>query len=237
MNQTPQRLRLDRFLTETTGLSRSQAQRLLRERRVSVDGEIVRTGRHSVSAESRILLDEQALTWPTPAYLMLHKPDGVVCDRTHDFHASVFELLTEHPRVDKLHLAGRLDVDTTGLVLLTDDGQWSHRITSPRHRCPKRYHAILEKPLSQEGRQAIEQGLQLRNEDKPCEPASIEMVEPMEIYITVTEGRYHLVKRLLAAAGAPVEQLHRAAIGSLSLDPNLAPGQWRELSSEEHAAF
>lgn len=226
-------LRLDKFLCETLGLSRKQAKRALKQADITVNGEAVRSAQHPVGPTDSVQVNGEHFAWPTSRYFMLHKPAGMVCDRDEAFYPSVFELFEDEPRAERLHLAGRLDVDTTGLVLVTDDGQFSHRITSPRHECPKRYHAVLSAPITADAVRALQAGFHLRSEDKPCAPAQVEVLEPLEIRITVTEGRYHLVKRLCAAIGAPVEQLHREAIGSVELDAGLAEGEWRGLSEDE----
>jgi 16S rRNA pseudouridine516 synthase len=134
-------------------------------------------------------------------------------------------------------VAGRLDIDTTGLVLLTDDGDWSHRITSPRHRCSKTYRAVLAEPLDESAVTRFAEGLLLRNEGKKTLPAELELLSPTEARLTLSEGRYHQVKRMFAALGNRVVALHRERIGAVALDAGLQPGQWRELTAQEIAAL
>lgn len=128
---------------------------------------------------------------------------------------------------------GRLDIDTTGLVLLTDDGQWSHRITSPRHHCEKTYHVTLESPVSSEITEKFAQGIELRGDKEQTRPAVMEIITPTEVLLTISEGRYHQVKRMFAAMGNHVVALHRRQIGEIVLDESLEPGEYRELSREE----
>ena len=133
----------------------------------------------------------------------------------------------------RVHLVGRLDKDTSGLLLLTDDGGWSHRISSPRHRCPKVYVADLAEPLCADAEERLADGILLRSEAAPTRPALLQRISDHRARIQVTEGRYHLVRRLFAALGNRVTALHRERIGGLPLDPRLAPGEWRELDTRE----
>jgi 16S rRNA pseudouridine516 synthase len=148
----------------------------------------------------------------------------------------VLELLNV-PNPARLHIAGRLDMDATGLVLLADDGEWSHRVMSPRHNFPKTYRVTLAEPLSEENAAVLRQGAQLRNEPCRCQPAQIERISDTEVRITVTEGKYHQVKRMFAAVGNNVAALHRERIGAVVLDPVLAPGESRPLTETEITSF
>jgi 16S rRNA pseudouridine516 synthase len=146
------------------------------------------------------------------------------------------ELLDED-NLQQLHVAGRLDIDTSGLVLLSDDGNWSHRITAPRHKCPKRYRVTLAAPLDPAAVEQFAAGLTLRNEAKKTKPATLEILTPTEVRLTIGEGKYHQVKRMFAAIGNHVVALHREAIGALQLDESLAPGEYRPLSEAERELF
>jgi 16S rRNA pseudouridine516 synthase len=132
---------------------------------------------------------------------------------------------------------GRLDIDATGLVLITDDGDWSHRVTSPRHKVPKSYRVTLENPLSEEAAASLRAGVALRNEPRRCAPAELERLADNVWRVTITEGKYHQVKRMFAAVGNRVLALHRERIGNVALDPELAPGEHRPLTADEIAAF
>ena len=170
-----------------------------------------------------------------PRYFMLNKPQGYVCSTEDPDHPTVLYFLDE-PVAYKLHAAGRLDIDTTGLVLMTDDGQWSHRITSPRHHCEKTYLVTLENPLSADTAEQFAKGVQLHNEKDLTKPAVLEEVTPTEVRLTISEGRYHQVKRMFAAVGNRVVGLHRERIGEIALDPTLEPGEYRPLTEEEIAS-
>jgi 16S rRNA pseudouridine516 synthase len=170
-----------------------------------------------------------------PRYFMLNKPEGYVCSTDDPDHPTVLYFLDE-PVAHKLHAAGRLDIDTTGLVLMTDDGQWSHRITSPRHHCEKTYLVTLESPVSDDTAEHFAKGVQLHNEKDLTKPAVLEVITPTEVRLTISEGRYHQVKRMFAAVGNHVVGLHRERIGAIELDPDLAPGEYRPLTEEEIAS-
>ncbi len=157
-----------------------------------------------------------------PRYFMLNKPQGYVCSTDDPDHPTVLYFLDE-PVAWKLHAAGRLDIDTTGLVLMTDDGQWSHRITSPRHHCEKTYLVTLESPVADDTAEQFAKGVQLHNEKDLTKPAVLEVITPTQVRLTISEGRYHQVKRMFAAVGNHVVELHRERIGGITLDADLAP--------------
>ncbi|KAA1176392.1 16S rRNA pseudouridine(516) synthase RsuA [Marinobacter salinexigens] len=225
-------MRLDQYIASCSGLSRKDAKRAIGTGRVSVDGDIAKSANLKVATGSRITLDDQICQLPGERYLMLNKPAGVVSATKDSDHPTVLDLLPRESGKD-LHIAGRLDADTTGLVLLTSDGQWSHRVTSPRRHCEKTYRVTLADTLSAEAIQMLEQGVELRNDPQPTKPAQVRVLSERVIELAITEGRYHQVKRMLAAVGNHVEGLHRESIGAISLDPALAPGQYRELTADE----
>jgi 16S rRNA pseudouridine516 synthase len=228
--------RLDKYVAEVTGLSRSQARRAIDDGEVLVDGAVVDDPSTHVAATSHVSLSGQTLAAATTRYIMLNKPLGYVCATRDGMHRTVLDLLDVMNK-EGLHIAGRLDVDTTGLVLITDDGNWSHRVTSPKREVEKAYRATLTEPLTDQGQRTLESGMQLEGEERPCQPARIERLAEREVRIVVTEGKYHQVKRMLAAVGNHVEALHRERIGNLVLDPTLAPGASRSLTADEIAGF
>ena len=229
-------MRLDKFLSQQLGVSRALVLRELRNKRVTVDGEIVKTGAMKISPEQRVEFDGNVLDQITgPRYFMLNKPQGYVCSTDDPDHPTVLYFL-EEPVAYKLHAAGRLDIDTTGLVLMTDDGQWSHRITSPRHHCEKTYLVTLEHPLADDTAAQFEAGVQLHNEDSLTKPAQLEKIEDCLVRLTLSEGRYHQVKRMFAAVGNRVVALHRERIGEIVMDEDLEPGQYRPLTEQEVAS-
>ena len=225
-------MRLDQYLANSAGLSRKDAKRAITGKRVQVNGQLCRSTSANIATGDTVLLDGEPVTLPGDLYLMMYKPAGVISATTDSSQPTALDLLP--PELARhVHIAGRLDKDTTGLLLLTSDGQWSHRVTSPRRDCPKTYRVQLAEPLTAEARQALEQGIQLNGEDTATRPAQVVACSEQEIELTISEGRYHQVKRMLAAVGNHVTALHRQRIGAIELDTGLAPGQFRELTRSE----
>ena len=229
-------MRLDKFLCHATGLTRSRAQGVIRGGQVAVDGEVVRNPAQAIAERARVLFRDELVGLSGKRYFMLHKPAGVVCATEDSQHRTVLDLL-DGERRRGLHVAGRLDIDTTGLVLISDDGDWTHRITSPRRECTKTYRVWLAEPLADSAAAHLAEGIVLRGEHKPTQPATLQIIDSKEVLLTIHEGRYHQVKRMFAALGNRVVALHRARIGGLSLDPVLPAGGYRSLSDEEVALF
>lgn len=230
-------MRLDKFIAEQTGLTRSQAGKALKSGVVSVNEEIEKSGARKVSTEDAIRYEGELLEWLEGGqYFMLYKPQGYVCSHDDGEYPTVFQFF-DYPLMNKLHTAGRLDVDTTGLVLLTDDGQWSHRITSPKHHCEKTYLVTLVDPVEAFYAQQLAEGILLRGEKEPCLPAKMEILDDYNVNLTISEGRYHQVKRMFAALGNKVEALHRWRIGDIVLDESLEEGEYRALSDKEIGSF
>ncbi|HDZ8912066.1 TPA: 16S rRNA pseudouridine(516) synthase RsuA [Aeromonas hydrophila] len=230
-------MRLDKFLCDCSDLTRSLAGKLIRQGEVMVDGIVVKQPAFHINEQSQVEFDGVTLTLDQRnRYFMLHKPEGYVCSNEDPDHPTVFFLMDE-PAMGKLHVVGRLDLDTTGLVLVTDDGQWSHRITSPRHECAKTYHVWLADPVSPDAIALFAEGVQLRSETEKTRPAQLEILGECEARLTIHEGKYHQVKRMFAAIGNKVVGLHRERVGDLTLDDELAPGEYRELTADEIARF
>ncbi|MGC7589081.1 16S rRNA pseudouridine(516) synthase RsuA [Bisgaard Taxon 46] len=230
-------MRLDKFLAENTGLTRSQANKALKQSAVTINGKVEKSGSVKVSPEDEIHFDGELLTWVEEGqYIMLYKPQGYVCSHDDGDYPTIYQFF-DYPLSTKLHSAGRLDVDTTGLVLLTDDGQWSHRITSPKHHCEKTYLVTLADPVESNYQQACEGGILLRGEKEPTKPAKLEILDDYNVNLTISEGRYHQVKRMFAALGNKVVGLHRWKIGEIELDETLEEGEYRPLSEQEINSF
>ncbi|TYG35123.1 16S rRNA pseudouridine(516) synthase RsuA [Lonepinella koalarum] len=226
-------MRLDKFLAEQTGLTRSQASKALKQSAVQLNGKIEKSGAVKVSPEDEILFDGERLEWLVGnQYFMLNKPQGVVCSNDDGTYPTIYQFF-DYPLAGRLHSAGRLDVDTTGLVLLTDDGQWSHHITSPKHHCEKTYLVTLADPVENYYQQICEQGILLRGEKEPTKSAQLDIIDDYNVNLTISEGRYHQVKRMFAALGNKVVGLHRWRIGNIILDECLEEGEFRALTKEE----
>lgn len=226
------RERLDKRLARAAVLTRTQAQRAIRAGEVEVNTAVVCDPAAKIGDADAIAWRGMALATSAPRYLMLNKPAGYVCAHEDTYHPSALSLI-DLPGRDRLHFAGRLDADTTGLVLVTDDGDWSHRITSPRRDCLKVYRVALAESLHAEAERRLVEGVLLHGEKRPTRPVRIERLGEREVRLAVGEGKYHQVKRMFAAVGNRVVTLHREAIGPIVLDPALAPGAWRELTGTE----
>jgi 16S rRNA pseudouridine516 synthase len=230
-------MRLDRFLGNFDHLNRQAVRQHLACGRVRVDGQVTRNGLAEVRTFSRVELDDQLLQdGPGARYYMLHKPVGVVSATTHAEHRTVLDLLDE-PAALPLHLAGRLDLNTSGLLLLTNDGHWSRSISAPDSRQPKVYRVDTEADIDPACVEVFAAGLYFAFEDLTTLPAELEILAPRHARLTLYEGRYHQVKRMFGHFQNKVIGLHRERIGSLALDPALAPGQYRALSSDEVQAL
>ncbi len=225
-------MRLDKFISHATDLSRSQVRKALKAGTISVNNETVKDPARHILGEDRVHLNGEAINSPRARYFMLYKPPGYVCATKDGEHPTVLDLMHE-PHREQLHIAGRLDRDTTGLVLITDDGKWNHRITSPRHRCQKKYRVHLAEPVAGDAAAKCARGVWLHGEKKRTLPATLESLAEREVSLTIQEGRYHQVKRMFAALGNRVVRLHRQSVGAIELDPRLAPGQYRPLTPQE----
>ncbi len=228
-------MRLDRLLSQASGLSRNQVKALLRRGAVLVDGIAVRDAALQVRTEQQVMLDDMPVEWPRERYVMLNKPVGYVCSTAEDGNHAVVASLIDEPWAARLHSAGRLDADSTGLVLLTTDGQWSHALTSPRRHCFKTYIVGVRHPLADDLVGRFAAGILLNDDPQPTLPAKLELIDRLTASVQIREGRYHQVRRMFAACSNRVETLHRIAIGQIVLDSSLQPGEWRELTAQEVA--
>ncbi len=221
-------VRLDKVLSDAGLCSRSDARKWIRAGRVTVSGKVVTKPETKVDPETEsVAADGEAVLWAKERYYMLHKPAGVITATEDPTQKTVLDLLP--PALRKgLSPAGRLDKDTTGLLLLSTDGDWIHRIITPEKHVPKVYLAETEGTPTEEHVRLLADGIQLADGTK-CLPARLEILSEGHCRVTVHEGKYHLVRRMLAACGTPV----RTSIGGLELDKNLAPGDYRPLTCDE----
>jgi 16S rRNA pseudouridine516 synthase len=228
-------MKLIKYLANLGYGTRRDAERIVQQRRVTrADGTVLREG--AAFEHGDMLIDGEPIDPPSGSVIMLHKPVGYVCS-TKDASQLVYELLPPRfpHRSPVMAPIGRLDRDTSGLLLLTDDGQINHRITSPRTHLPKVYDATLTSDLRGDEADVFASGtLMLESETTPLAPATMEVLDARHARVTLTEGRYHQVRRMFAAVGNHVQALHRSAIGSLELG-DLQPGEWRVLGADEIA--
>lgn len=228
-------MRLDKFIGQVTELSRRQIHLLLKQGAVKVNAELASNASVHLQASDLVTLDDEPLLATQLRYLMLHKPLGYVCANSDSEHPTVLDLL-DLPGKNSLQIVGRLDLDTTGLVLLTDDGQWNHRITSPKNDCAKVYRITTAEPIKPSTETLFAEGVLLHSEKKPTRPAQLELLGSSEARLTIHEGKYHQVKRMFAATGNRVVTLHRERIGEIQLDGALGAGQYRFLTPTEIAS-
>lgn len=223
-------MRLDKFICKSTELALVDALALIGNRRVVVNGIVAIEACYQVHKNCVVTLDGEILTPRSSRYFLLHKPTDMICSNVDEKYPSVLDLL-EVERLSELHIAGRLDADTTGLVLVTDDGHWSFNLTSPKNRCEKVYKVLLSRPISADATQRFLEGVLLQGEAKLTLPAKLDIIDPYNVLLTLTEGRFHQVKRMFAAIGNRVKSLHRQQIGDLELD--VEEGHWRSLTQAE----
>lgn len=229
-------MRLDRFLSNLPRFNRQDARQLISLGRIRLDGLECRDAQAEVREFSRVQLDDELLQAGKAArYFMLHKPVGVVSATCHPEHRTVLDLLDE-PDKDDLHLAGRLDLNTSGLLLISNDGLWTRRLTLPGSKQPKVYRVQTEQPITDEYIEVFARGLYFAYEDLTTLPAELEILGSHSARLTLHEGRYHQVKRMFGHFQNKVIGLHRERIGPLDLG-DLPLGHYRALSAEEIAAF
>lgn len=225
--------RLDKVLSDQGLASRRELKDWIRSGRISVDGQTERRPERKLDpALNRIALDGRELHWQKYRYFIMNKPAGVVTATEDAQQKTVLDLLPEELKGLGLFPVGRLDKDTTGLLLLTNDGDFAHRVISPKSCVEKRYYARVEGKPDETDVLAFAEGLCLRDGTR-CLPARLEVLGEGECMVTLAEGKYHQVKRMLASRGKPVVSLRRLSIGNLVLDPNLGAGEIRELAIED----
>lgn len=224
--------RLDKLLTQSGLYSRSEARELIRSGRVSVDGETLRRPEVKAAEDAAVFVDGEEVNCSLCRYFMLNKPAGVLSATDDRSQPTVLDLLPREIRALGLFPVGRLDKDTTGLLLLTNDGGFAHRVISPKHGVVKTYLAVTAVPVDAEDVRAFREGITLSDGTR-CLPAVLEPLDGCQCRVLVSEGKYHQVKRMLAARGKPCTALERTAVGALELDPELPRGGWRELRQFE----
>ncbi|MGC6481223.1 MAG: 16S rRNA pseudouridine(516) synthase RsuA [Porticoccaceae bacterium] len=230
------RLRLDKYISNATDLSRTDVKKLIKAGQVSIDDEQAQSGSLKITDDQEIAIEGSIIQLMTTRYFMMNKPAGVVSATKDHNNPTALDLIYEH-RNEQLQIAGRLDIDTTGLLLITDDGQWNHIVTSPRTDCKKIYLVELENPVGRDYQRKLEAGIALEGEKRRCLPATMEVIDDHHIRLCISEGKYHQVKRMMISLGNQVASLHRLQIGGIELDPDLEPGDYRPLTDDEIASI
>lgn len=228
-------MRLDKLLSNLGIASRSACRDLLRKGRITVNGSVCRDGAFHVPEGAEVTLDGKKVDTRVERHLMLYKPKGCLTAAEDKSSKTVMDLLPNQYRTLGCMPVGRLDKDTTGLLILTTDGDLAHRLITPKYHVDKVYYARVDIPLTEEDEKAFTEGIELK--DFTCMPAGLERVEETLGKVTVQEGKYHQVKRMFGARGKKVLQLHRASFGTLVLDEQMQPGDFRELTEKETAAL
>ncbi len=208
---------------------------MIRRERVAIGGQIIDDPFVDIPTDD-LIFTVDGVDWPFSEFatVLLHKPVGYECSRKPLHHPSVLELLPLPLRERGVQPIGRLDEDTTGLLLITDDGQLNHQLSSGKRKVPKVYRATCKHPLDDSQIAQLLAGVLLHDELEPVAAAGAEIVEPQVLRLTVTEGKYHQVKRMVAAVGNRVEALHRESVAELTLPADLAPGEWRWLTAVDY---
>ena len=231
-------MRLDKFLVACAVGSRTEVKNLLKAGRVTVNGKKEKSAKLQINEEKdEIRFDGQVLEYEEFVYYMMNKPQGVISATEDNKHRTVLDLLDDYARAKEVFPVGRLDIDTHGLLLLTNDGQLAHALLSPKRHVDKTYLAQVEGIMSQEDVDTFAKGIPLK--DFTCQPAKLEIVsvDPEKnqslVRVTIAEGKFHQVKRMVAYCGKEVVDLQRLTMGTLILDKNLKRGEWRRVSQEE----
>jgi len=226
-------MRLDKLISSGGKYSRSDVKKLIKQGLVVVDGKVAKTSDEKVDPDSaEVLINGEVFLYKPFIYIMLNKPQGVVSATDDKVHKTVLDLVPPELNRPGLFPAGRLDADTTGFVLITDDGDFAHRILSPKNHVEKTYEAELKEPIKKEDIEKLEQGITLKD-GFTCLPAKIIPISEKFVRIIICEGKYHQIKRMFGATNNKVLSLKRVKIGGLPLDIDLKPGFCREITQEE----
>jgi 16S rRNA pseudouridine516 synthase len=226
-------MRLDKFLSNQGIASRSQVKEYIRKSRVIVNEQVVKASDQQIDeSKDRIYFDGELIVYQKNIYIMMNKPQGVVSATMDNVHKTAFDLL-QIANKKELFIVGRLDLDTEGLLLITNDGELSHNLLSPKRHVTKTYQVKLERPITKEQVHKLEAGLDI-GEDKLTLPASVQLISENEIFLSIVEGKFHQVKRMLQAVDNQVIFLRRVAIAGLKLDETLKAGEYRELTKDEY---
>ena len=233
-------MRLDKFLSQTGKFTRAEAKKVIKSKRVRLNGEVVKDGKIKINEDSdKIFLDGELLALNNKeVYYMLNKPAGVVSATRDDKDKTVIDLIDSPGRKEDLFPVGRLDKETTGLLIITNDGKFAHNIISPKKHIPKTYEAVVTGKISEKEVKIFSQGMELANGDK-LQPAHLDVIsyskkdDTSKVRVIIHEGKYHQVRRMFGAVSQRVLELDRVKIGLLELDDTLERGEYRELTEKE----
>ncbi len=226
--------RLDKLISIAAAVSRNDAKVLIRQGRVTVDGSCIKDCAFKTDESSKLIVDSEVVTYKKFVYFMLNKPKGVLSASNDKSRETVVDIVADKVHRDGLFPVGRLDKDTTGFLIITDDGDFGHKVISPKSYIEKEYIAELDKPISDEDICTLANGVTLAD-GTVCRPAKVCCLndDKTKVSVVITEGKYHEIKRMFGVVGAGVNALHRIRIGNIALDSNLDCGQFREMTAEE----
>ena len=224
--------RLDRFIRKHTSIALGAVRLLVAQQKIIVDGQPAQSIHQIIGEFTSVSLDGVSLQNNTARYIALHKPKGIVSATKDAKHSTVLDLLPQHER-QGLHIVGRLDFNSTGLILLTNDGRWSKAINDEHKKVPKHYTVTVDKPITPDVIAAFHQGIYFSYENITTKPAGLKIISPFTAEVTLTEGRYHQIKRMFGHFQIEVLTLHRFAIGQLHLDDTLAQGQYQCIAPQD----
>ena len=233
-------VRLDKFLAEMGKGTRSEIKKYIKQGRVKVNNEVVKAADYKIDAYAdSVTFDDEEVKYDRFVYYMLNKPKGVISATEDKSKRTVIDLISAEDKRRNLFSMGRLDIDTTGLLIISNDGELSHRLLSPKYHVDKCYYAVVEGMVTEDDVMTLKQPLNIGSNSKPelTMPAELEIIsssyDKSEVYLTIKEGKYHQVKRMMARINHPVIELKRVSFGGIRLDEGLYEGEYRRLTDEE----
>ena len=225
-------IRIDKYLSVALGVSRTDAKNLLKKGKISVDGVLVSKPETKVSEDAKVWCGEDVLSYKKYIYLLMNKPEGILSASTDKRVKTVIDIIPEHLKRAGLFPVGRLDKNTTGMLIITDDGDFGHKVTSPKSLIEKRYLVKLDGEVKEEYIAVFEKGITLADGEE-CMPAKLEILSENNAVVTIREGKYHQIKRMFGTVGLGVNALKRLSIGKLTLPKGLPEGEVIELNNDE----
>lgn len=226
------RTRLDRCISQHTRIAKNNIRLLLAQHKITVNGQLAHSISQTITPFDKVVVNDQALPYKTAHYVLFNKPKGVVSATRDEKNTTVLDVIN-HPHKEELHIAGRLDFNTTGLMLLSNDGFWTRSLSLPELSISKQYLVTTEDPITEQFAVQFLKGIRFEFEGITTKPATLKIRHTHQAELTLTEGRYHQVKRMFGFFGNKVTQLHRFAIGNMQLPSHLAQGEYQILSRQQ----
>lgn len=225
-------IRIDKYLSVALGISRADAKKIIKDGRVTKDGKAVKKPEDKVDADNAVEFDGKSISYKKYIYILMNKPSGILSAATDKRVKTVVDIIPENLKREGLFPVGRLDKTTTGLLIITNDGDFAHKVISPKSNIEKCYYTELDGELTEEKKHRMENGIVLADGTK-CRPAKIEQLSKNQVYITISEGKYHQIKRMFGVVDLGVNSLHRVSIGALKIPEGLKRGECVEIGENE----